>query len=219
MAALSQRVDRLRPAKVSQRDRAKLESLVGPGPHCYVQQVLTEMRFTRSVFWIVGRAMVLLAFTTAMALSGSAAHAAGHSPRTCDQIEVRDSDATNVSVASPDGMYVACVKEGSPRDVEDDHTTVYLWRKGHLRALKRYNDIGSTATLVWAADSSAFAWNFTYGGAVGDWSTVIFNIKTGHFLEIERIASRDFHYRLRKACHNDETDSNVYFLKWVDNQS
>jgi hypothetical protein len=24
---------------------------------------------------------------------------------------------------------------------------------------------------------------------------------------------------LRKACHDDETDSNVYFLKWVDNQS
>jgi hypothetical protein len=114
---------------------------------------------------------------------------------------------------------VACVKEGSPEDAEDNHTTVYLWRKGHLRVLKRYNDIGSTGALVWAADSSAFAWNFTYGGAVGDWSTVIFNIKTGHFLEIERIASRDFHYRLRKACHNDETDSNVYFLKWVDNQS
>jgi hypothetical protein len=150
---------------------------------------------------------------------GTCRSAARHSPQTCGLIKVRDSDATNVSVASPDGKYVACVKEGSPEDAEDNHTTVYLWRKGHLRVLKRYNDIGSTGALVWAADSSAFAWNFTYGGAVGDWSTVIFNIKNGHFLEIERIASRDFHYRLRKACHNDETDSNVYFLKWVDNQS
>ena len=173
------------------------------------------MRFDRLFKW----AMVLLASTTAMALSGPAAHAAGHSLRTCDQIKVRDSDATDVSLASPDGKYVVCVKEGSPTDVEDDHTTVYLWRKGYLRVLKRYNDIGSTGALVWAADSSAFVWNFTYGGAVGDWSTVIFNLKTGHFLEIGRMASRDFHYRLRKACHDDEGNSNVFFLKWVDNQS
>lgn len=177
------------------------------------------MRFTLSALWLVGWSMVLLASTTAMALSGFAAHAARNSSLTCAQIEVRDSDATNVSVASPDGKYVVCVKEGSPRNLEDDHTTVYLWQKGHLRALKRHNDIGSTGALVWAADSSAFAWNFTFGGAVSGWSTVIFNIKTGHFLEIERMASRDFHYRLRKACHNDETDSNVYFLKWVDKQS
>lgn len=163
--------------------------------------------------------MVLLASTTAMALSGPAVHAAGDSPRTCDQVKVRGSDATDWSVASPDGKYVVCVKEGSPTDVEDDHTTVYLWRKGHLRVLKRYNDIGRTGALVWAADSSAFAWNFTFGGAVSGWSTVVFNIKTGHFLEIERMASRDFHYRLRKACHKDDTDSNVYFLKWVNNQS
>jgi hypothetical protein len=177
------------------------------------------MRFTRSVLWIVAWVMVLLASTTAMALSGPAAHAARHSPEICDLIKVRDSNATNVSVASPDGKYVVCVKEGSPEDVEDNHTTVYLWRKGYLRVLKRYNDIGSAGAFVWTADSSAFAWNFTYGGEVGYWSTVIFNIKNGHFLEIERMASRDFHYRLRKACHDDETDSNVYFLKWVDNQS
>ncbi len=76
-----------------------------------------------------------------------------------------------------------------------------------------------TGGLLWAPDSSAFVWNFTYGGACCAGPPGRFDLRSGRFLVIERKATRDYHRRLRQACKKDEADDNVFLLKWIDNRS
>lgn len=178
------------------------------------------MNWLRSVLLLAAAGMGVLLCSSASASSGADLPSTKNPQKSCATFKVLDSDSTNVSAISPDGKYTVCVKENyEDKDGAYTYTSVYLSRNGHTRRLGRYKDMTSTGNLLWAPDSSAFAWNFTYGGASSGWTTIIFDLKASRFFITERTASRDFHRRLLKACKEDETDDNVYLLKWVDARS
>jgi hypothetical protein len=137
------------------------------------------------------------------------------SKETCESIKVVDEDALDLSVPSPDGLSMVCIKEDrETRDKAYRYTSVYLWRSGHIQTLQRYKDLGPGTSVLWSVDSRAFAWNFTYGGASSGWTMAAFDFKSGRLREIDRYASIEFHRRLRRACKKDETDDNSYLVRW-----
>ncbi len=145
-------------------------------------------------------------------------------PKTCAEIKIVPLGMSNISVASPDGKYTVCVKEDrEDKDQLYTYTSVYLSHRGRTRTLGRYKDMTETGGLLWAPDSRAFAWNPTFGGASSGWTTFAFDFKSGRLREIDRITSRDFLRRLRKACKKEDysayADENSYLVKWIGNRS
>jgi hypothetical protein len=141
-------------------------------------------------------------------------------PRTCADIKKVSIGMSDFSVVSPDGKRIVCVKEDrEDKDQLYTYTSVYLSDKSRMLTLGRFKDMTETGDLRWAPDSRAFAWNFTYGGACCGWTTWVFDFRSGHFVAIERMATRDYHRRLRQACKKDDADDNVYLMKWVDKSS
>ena len=182
----------------------------------------TLSKFVRFMRWQIAAAITVQLLSGAgMAQNGSGSkHAGKPFPKSCADIKKVPIGMSDISVVSPDGKYTVCVKE----DREDKeqlytYTSVYLTHQGRTRTLGRYKDMTETSDLIWAPDSNAFAWNFTYGGACCGWTTWAFDLRSGRFLVIERKATRDYHRRLRQACKKDEADDNVFLLKWIDNRS
>jgi len=128
---------------------------------------------------------------------------------------VVDDAAINVSVPSPDGHSMVCIKEDREGNGYN-YTSVYLWHSGRLRTLRRYKDLSPGYMVRWSEDSKAFAWSFTYGGASSGWTTAAFDFKSGRLQEVDRSASIEFHRRLRRTCKKDETDDNSYLVLWTD---
>lgn len=162
-------------------------------------------------------AVLLLMGASKQATSNS--RSAPRGPTSCAQIEVIDEEATDVSATSPNGKYTVCVKEDREDNDGKRYTSVYLSKAGHSRRIKRYKDIGATSVLDWASDSSAFVWNWTAGGSVGEWNTELFDMKSGRFLPVDKSVVKDFHDRMFQACRGDAVDINEFFLKWAGHNS
>jgi hypothetical protein len=136
-------------------------------------------------------------------------------PAKCSEIKVIDQDATNMAVASPDGKNTVCVKEDRGTRDEFTYTSIYWSHHQSSILVRRLKDIGSSVRVFWSPDSTAFALEWTFGGASSGWSVDVFQLKSRRFLSIDRAATRDFHRRLLRVCGSDETDDNVFFRKWV----
>ena len=173
--------------------------------------------YVRAALWMYGLEILLSCLSWA-APAPTKGRAVNRPALTCATIKVVDEYAIDVSATSPDGLSTVCIKEDRADD-EYSYTSVYLWRRGRLQVLMRYKELGPGSTVLWSADSKAFAWNFTYGGASSGWTTAVFDFRSGRLREIDRHASVVFHRRLRHACKEDWTDDNSYLMHWTGNRS
>ncbi len=133
----------------------------------------------------------------------------------CSAISLVGGGANNIQSESPDESTLVCVKQDK-NNGSADFTDLYMSMNGRLRLLRRYEDIGPSGPVSWSADSKAFIFHWTAGGAVGQWYIDAFDARTGKNHPLAETPAR-------KMAHDNHCgsrwDVNRMFLKWASTDS